>query len=52
MNKDQTKISAIVQYLEDYHLFRSVCKHREEDLSSMEMAILHHGYVTGGQQNA
>ena len=42
--------AAMNEYLDNYNLFCKVCKERNEDLSSMEMAILHLGYVSGGQQ--
>jgi hypothetical protein len=39
------------RYLDDYDIFVTECNRRPttEDLSSMELAILHHGYVTGGK---
>lgn len=36
-------------YLDNYNLFVRVCKKRREDLSSTELAILFHGYATGGK---
>lgn len=41
----------IDHYLDNYNLFVEVCRERE-DLSSIELTILHHGYVSGGQHNA
>ena len=43
--------TAMHDYLDKYDLFEEVCKDREPDLSSMELAILHHGYVSRGQHN-
>lgn len=39
----------IDHYLDNYNLFVEVCREQQPDLSSMELAILHHGYVSGGQ---
>ncbi len=50
MNDDQRR--KIEKYLGEYSRFIEVCKERKPDLSSMELAILHHGYATGGHQNA
>lgn len=44
--------AAMNEYLDNYNLFCRVCEQRDEDLAPMELAILHHAYVTGGKQNA
>jgi hypothetical protein len=43
--------AAMNEYLDNYNLFCRVCKQRDEDISPMELTILHHGYATGGIQN-
>ncbi|MHC1623327.1 MAG: hypothetical protein ACXQTR_01900 [Candidatus Methanospirareceae archaeon] len=52
MNNDQRR--PIERYIGEYKRFIEVCKENPElrDISSIELAILHHGYATGGQQNA
>ena len=52
MNEDNRR--HIANYLDEYGDFVRVCKEHNDtsDLSSMELAILHHGYATGGKQNA
>lgn len=46
--EERTKINT---YLDNYYLFAEACRKRQPDLSSMELAILHHGYVSRGQHN-
>lgn len=44
-----TKGYAIKEYLHTYEQFANVCGEENKNLSKTEIAILFHGYITGGK---